>query len=429
MTYAQSLDYIAGLEKRGWRLGLDRMQEFARLAQIEQHGFDPYRIVHVAGTNGKGSVTEYVQQILKAHGVHVGGFFSPFVYSIRERIQLDASPISEMAFAEAATVLQPIADGMVSTEFGGPTEFEFKTAMGLHCWKREQCAWVALEVGLGGRLDATNIVDPACSVIVSIGHDHMEFLGDTLEKVATEKAGIIKPGKPAVVGKVDDENARNAIRRIAREADAELWEFGNEIQVSGSKLFEITTPAGRISDIHPGIPGAVQPHNLALAVAALQLSGFDLDPDAARRGAAAAKLPGRYQVFPWRERRFVLDGAHNWEASLALAIDLESDPEIREPVVLITAMLQGHDIDPFYRPLAPRVERAFVPPVDFHRSRDPQDLSSAIRQSIPQTRPCRSVSEAVQYALAACRPGQTIVVTGSFYLVGEVGRLIGADAL
>ncbi|HEY0866603.1 MAG TPA: hypothetical protein VGE01_04465, partial [Fimbriimonas sp.] len=220
MTYPEALAYVSGLEPRGWRLGLDRMQAFIDRAGLSQNvgrppGTDPAgkpgaRFIHVAGTNGKGSVTAFLQSMLVEHGYRTGAFFSPYVVDPRERVQFGRSLISESDFASVVAHLKPIAESFSETEFGGITEFEFKTAVGVEYWRRKRCEWVALEVGLGGRLDATNVVHPACSAIVSIGYDHTQILGDTLEKIAFEKAGIVKPETPLVVGDVP-EPARRVI--------------------------------------------------------------------------------------------------------------------------------------------------------------------------------------------------------------------------
>jgi dihydrofolate synthase / folylpolyglutamate synthase len=207
MDYQQAQDYIASLAQRGWRLGLDRMTEFAARADLvgSLGDGDSPKFIHVAGTNGKGSVTAMLQSCLVDQGHRTGAFFSPYVVDPRERIQFGREMISKEDLAAIATKLMPIGESLSETEFGGVTEFEFKTAMGFEYWKQKECDWVALEVGLGGRLDATNIITPASSAIVSISYDHVSILGETLAEIAREKAGVIKPGRPVVVGEMPDE--------------------------------------------------------------------------------------------------------------------------------------------------------------------------------------------------------------------------------
>src|SRR6185436_18334668 len=231
MTYDEALAYIASLAPRGWRLGLDRMQAFVdKIGMQDALGAEGGpQFIHVAGTNGKGSVTAYLQSILVEAGYKTGAFFSPFVYDPRERVQFGRELISKEDLAKLTEELIPIAESFSDTEFGGITEFEFKTALGFLYWKRKQCEWVALEVGLGGRLDATNVVTPKASIIVSIGLDHTNILGHTLAEIAYEKAGIIKPKVPVVVGQMPHE-ALEVIERAAAEREAPIWRYGKEIR-------------------------------------------------------------------------------------------------------------------------------------------------------------------------------------------------------
>src|SRR5688500_11172275 len=214
MTYTEARKYIESLQARGWRLGLDRMEAFLdRLGNPH----DGLRAFHVAGTNGKGSVTGMIAACLTSAGYKTGSFYSPYVYDFRERIQIDGEMISEADVARLTALIKPVADEMACEEVGGPTEFEFKTAMAFVFWKEMGCEVAAVEVGLGGRLDATNVIEePICAVITEIGLDHQQYLGDTIEKIAFEKAGIIKPGRPVVTG-VTDDRAHKVISEVATE--------------------------------------------------------------------------------------------------------------------------------------------------------------------------------------------------------------------
>lgn len=421
MTYPEALDYIAALAPRGWRLGLDRMAEFARRAGLSDAlGPDAPAFVHVAGTNGKGSTTAYVQSLLHESGYRVGAFFSPYVYDPRERIQLGRELIPETIFAGLATLLEPIAEEFTETEFGGISEFEFKTAMALMFYKRLRCEWVALEVGLGGRLDATNIVTPRVGVIVSIGLDHTNILGGTLAEIAHEKAGIIKPGVPVVVGHMPPE-ALTVIEREAADKGAEIWRYGIEISLEraardGSLV--VTTPRGRHAGLNLGIEGAMQEHNLALAVAACDAAGATRTLGGLQRGSALARIPGRFEIRKVGGKTFILDGAHNPDAADVLAQSLES---LRlGSIHLLTGMVEGHDPSAFYARIWPLVEAATVVPVGVPRTLDPNLIAKGL-----QTAEVAIDAEAgLERALAAIQ--DVVLVTGSFYLVGEVGRLLDA---
>lgn len=406
MNYQEALNYVASLAPRGWRLGLDRMSEFAQRGDF-MPGPD-CKYVHVAGTNGKGSVTAYVQSLFVELGYNAGAFFSPYVYDPRERVQLGFELISEGDFARIVTDLLPIAESFSETEFGGITEFEFKTAVGFQFWKEKGCQRVALEVGLGGKLDATNIIESSVPVIVSIGLDHTSILGNTIKEIATEKAGVIKQ-TPAVCGLVTDE-ARSVIRKAAK---SDLIEFGRDIFIIDST---ITTPRAHYEGVTTGIKGTLQMHNAALAIAAVELTEDNALPlERVQNAIAKARAPGRFEERMVKGQHWILDGAHNRAAAEVLA---ESLP--KQGFTLLTNMVQGHDPELFYEPLLRYAEEIIVCPIDFHRAREVDEISTLLSALTAKTaRTAGSVKEAVEIAQRRKTP---VLVTGSFYLVGEVGR-------
>lgn len=417
MTVAQAIAYLDSLSLRGWRLGLDRMEELVRRAGLEA-ALTELKHIHIAGTNGKGSLAAYVQSILTYAGYPAGGFFSPFVYDIRERIQLNAEPISAEDFTLWVETLRPIADSLEGTEFGAVTEFEFKTAMGLAHWQAKGAEWVALEVGLGGRLDATNVVTPAAAVIVSIGLDHTGILGETLGEIAREKAGILKAGIPAVIGDLPPE-AREAVRQVATARGITLWEFGREfgLAVTGEAFTPVRTLA-----VEAPLPGRHQRHNVAVAIAALDAAGAQLTDEQIRQGLSKTRIPGRFERRSIQGRLVILDGAHNAESMEALAETLAGEyPEERFAAVF--GMLEGHDPGPVARAVERFAAEIHLSPIDFRRSRRPEDLAPyfdvpAFVHKGPETA-----------LLAALDGGRAVVVTGSFYLVGEVGQTISFSSL
>jgi dihydrofolate synthase/folylpolyglutamate synthase len=419
MTYQEAVAYIASLAPRGWRLGLDRMQAFCARAGLEPALGAPEgpQYVHVAGTNGKGSTTAYLQSLMVESGVKTGAFFSPYVVDPRERVQLGRELIAPEELAAITEELRPVAEAFTETPFGGITEFEFKTALGLRCWQRNACEWVALEVGLGGRLDATNVVTPRASVIVSIGLDHTSILGDSLEQIAYEKAGIIKPGVPAVIGQMDDV-PRQVMESAARERGAPLWRYGSDVRWEDGAVI---TPVRRVEGLRPGIVGEMQGHNLALAIAALDAAGLSIDEDAIRRGAVRAYVPGRFEAREVRGRTVLLDGAHNADSARVLRASLDRHyPDQR--IVLVSNMLQGHEVSAFYGPLAERIASAHVVPIDFHRARGVDETVATLTGLLPRVQGHASVAEGIEAALAE---DGLVLVTGSFYLVGEVMAALG----
>lgn len=418
LSYEDAAAYLSTLQKRGWRLGLDRMEEFARRCGVfEDLGSGHTKFLHIAGTNGKGSVTAYLQSILVESSLRTGAFFSPYVVDLRERIQFGRDLIPKRDFARLMAKIIPIVESMDDSDLGSVTEFEVKTALALMYWKEMACDFVAIEVGLGGRLDATNIVHPAACGIVSIGYDHMAILGNTLGDIATEKAGIIKPGIPVVTGDLPSE-ALEAVARKVDEVGSPWWRWGCEVVLEGSRPYVVHTPAGSIESLTPGLEGAPQPHNMAVAVAMILAAAVPTTPEDIRRGVACAFLPGRFQRLEHDGHLFVLDGAHNGESALQLAASLHRTFAGRN-FTLITGMVDGHEPDLVYRPLWEFIARTFVAPINFYRALPPIDLVSRV----PNGTPTASVDEAIDAALAHDSP---ILVTGSFYLVGDVLRALEA---
>ncbi len=418
MTYEASLGYIEGLQGRGWRLGLERMRAFVAAAGLEGvlgGAGSPIRYLHVAGTNGKGSVTAYLQAMLVAQGFRAGGYFSPYVVDPRERIQIGGEMISRGEFAAVATELRDVVEAFDLTGWGGVTEFEFKTAMGFLAWKRAGCEVVALEVGLGGRLDATNVVTPAACAIVSISLDHTAILGNTEGEIAREKAGILKAGAPGVVGPVGAE-AMTAIEAVAAEVGAPLLRYGRE--------FGGVAPRDGEEALVPGLVGPHQRENALVAFVAARAGGYLRDPAIAAEAIRGTRLVGRMQTISLGGREVLADGAHNTASGARLADHLNAVR--KEPWTAIVGMLEGHDPGEFFsgrglgrQGLGRRgLGRVLAVPVENPRSLAPGAVAAAARGAGVAAEACGSLGEALG------RAGEgLVVVTGSFYLVGEAIRL------
>lgn len=404
MTYQEALRYIAGMQGRGWRLGLDRMSAFVDklgLSEFLGNGKGP-QFIHVGGTNGKGSVTAFVQAVLASAGFKTGGYFSPYVYDIRERVQLNCCPISKADLADLVARMQPIADSFSKSEYGEITEFEFKTALGFLYWAESHCEWVALEVGLGGKLDATNVVTPAVSVITSIGLDHTEILGTTEREIAGEKAGIIKAGRPVVVGDVSAE----------------------ALEVIGEKAESVGAPL-----LHcPRGPEPIRDYNAKLASLAVGAAGVEISPDVRKSALEGVKLPGRYQTHSYEGTLCILDGAHNPPAARVLAELLRRDFPGRR-MVLLTGMLSGHEPAAFYESFEGLFSAVITTSIDFHRAIDPIELARQIPSMAPICESHPDRSRAIARAIDLAGREGIIVISGSFYLVGAMGRMIGADRM
>ncbi|HMS56775.1 MAG TPA: folylpolyglutamate synthase/dihydrofolate synthase family protein [Fimbriimonadaceae bacterium] len=397
------------------------MQEFLTRAGLSEVVNQPL-FIHVAGTNGKGSVTEFVQSLLIAHGYQTGGYFSPYVYDLRERVQFNHEPIPEDDFARIATALRPIGDELESTDFGGPTEFEFKTAVGFAYWTERQADFVSLEVGLGGRLDATNVVTPAVAAIVSIGLDHTAILGNSIAEIAYEKAGIIKSGRPVVVGGLQPE-AMDVVNEQVQSMGVPVFRWGHEFHSKwhGERL-NIQTPLSTYEDLEIGLYGQIQGQNAAIAVMSLEAAGIALAADSVRSGLASAKIPGRFEVVQWKGKTVILDGAHNLEAMREF-VDSFKSRFLGQKAAVITNMVQGHSFERLYTPLLDVADRVVVAPIKFHRALEPEQVAGHLRQFVA-TETATSIEDALERVLASNQ--NLVIVTGSFYLVGEIGNAIRA---
>jgi dihydrofolate synthase/folylpolyglutamate synthase len=420
-TYEEAIRKIEELEPRGWRLGLDRMQAFCSFA-----GLDPWlgvgprpNYIHIAGTNGKGSTTAFVESLLRAQGYRTGAFFSPYVIDYRERIQSSGAPISKEDLASSTELLFESVDAFGESEFGGITKFEFEAALGFLYWGKQNCEWVALEVGLGGRLDATNVVSSKCSIVVSIGLDHTAILGKTVELIAGEKAGIIKPGVPVIVGDMAP-SALRVIENKAYEAGSPVWRFGREIllnEVAGS--FDIQTPVGTHKALQPSLIGQKQPHNLALAVASIDACGLVLDEKAERFGALSTRAPGRFEQINVAGALFIVDGAHNADAARALLATLQTVHESRKPWVMVTNTIGGHDARSFYEVFSGSIRSVHIPPIHSPRAIDPEQSLNLAAPYFESAIAHLTLADAIKAARKEAGDQGLVLVTGSNYLAGE----------
>ncbi len=384
------------------------MDEFVDRLGLRDYVTGPGRPLyfHVAGSNGKGSTVCFLQHLLHAHGLKTGACYSPYVRTVRERVQVGLDLIEKEDFARYASVLMETGETLEDTEFGGPTEFEMKTAMGFLCWAEMKVEAVALETGLGGRLDATNIVDPAVSIITSISLDHTAYLGDTIEKIAFEKAGIIKPGRPVVVGSVPD-----AALRVIREV---ALERGSEVHVLGE---DFTCADGRFSfgsfvleGIELGMEGAWQWSNAGCALAALMLAGITVKDSATLSALKAVQLPGRLQVFEYKGKKVIVDGAHNPEAVGVLC------DWVREncpgSVAVVAGGLRGHDFGLVLEELRKPDAEIYLTPLDEPRSLTVEELAEHGERVSARS------EDAFEKAVASGR--DVVLVAGSFILAGEI---------
>ena len=422
MDFDEALEYLQGRLRMGVKLGNDRF-----LALLDRLGSpqNRLRVVHIAGTKGKGSTTAMAASVLSAAGYKVGAYLSPYVYDVRERVQINGEMISREDFARWVSVIQPHVEALERTELGATTEFELKTAIGL-CYFAEQAVdFAVLEVGLGGRLDATNVISsPLVTVITNIGLDHTEILGETLGAIAAEKAGIIKEGIPCVTGVPVGGEAWQVIERICRERHAPLIAIQPPSDDAGS--LTLTTERRALRGVQLRLRGAFQAQNAAAALTALDSIGLEALPlvpnEVVQRGLEAAWVPGRLQQVS-EQPTVVVDVAHNDISAMALADALRTQFQAESRrVIFVVGLSRNHDPEAFLKPLAGLNPAALIATQPACRPRPAEDIASAARDlGMPNIATVESsVLDAVRSALKEARPDDLICLTGSFYTVGDV---------
>ena len=412
LTYKQALAWLYGLQRFGIKLGLENTQrliaELSRKGDLQiAHGglfatgrirptggeaAAPWKVIHVAGTNGKGSVCAMIDSILHAQGYCTGLFTSPHLVTFRERIRVNGEMISEDAVASGLTAIRVL----IADWNPHPTFFEVATALALKHFAETKIDFVILETGLGGRLDATNAIQSNVSVITQIDFDHERWLGKTLPEIAAEKAGIIKPRVP-IVSAAQRPEAEEVIRARAAECEAPI-EF----------------VAASYDETPIALAGSHQKHNAALAIAALRAARIDIGELAIVRGLANVKWPARFQR--WDDRT-IIDGAHNPGAARALA---ETWREVfgDQRATLILAVLSDKDLRGICEGLAPISDYVLLPKIRSERAAPPEDLARALSVIAPSL-PC-SITRSLAHALDEARERpHPILLTGSLHFAGE----------
>ncbi len=423
--------YLARRVRFGMKFGLETMRALVAEMGHPEHAFPS---LLVAGTNGKGSVVAYCDAALRASGLRTGRYTSPHLVRVNERIAVDGRDVTDRDFAAAVRSVRDAAERLVRRRVlrAHPTFFEVLTAAAFAHFQRRCVDVAVLEVGLGGRLDATNVVDPVASAIVSIDLDHEVYLGRTLAAIAGEKAGVMRAGRPTVVGPVPEE-AREAIRAHARTTRSRLVEatrgatfvLGHARAAAGPSAIDLRTPSGRYAGLRP-LPGAHQRDNLLVAVRLLEeVKGQGLPVDLRRVSGAVARTrwPGRLERVPG-DPALLLDGAHNPAGARALAAYLEGGP----PFVLLFGAMADKDVRGLARELFPLATDIVLTRPRVSRAASPDEI--ARRSSPLGARAYKEpgVARALRLARRLARahgPGTTVVVAGSLYLVGAVTQLRG----
>jgi len=485
MSYSETIHYLYNLQKHGIKFGLDNISKLMSALENPHRAFPS---IHISGTNGKGSTSAIIASILKASGLKAGLFTSPHLLSFTERIRVDNEEITEYEVVNLAEEIREKISNLQSSIPGfSPTFFEVVTAMAFLYFRRKKIDIAVIEVGMGGRLDATNIIIPEITVITSIGYDHREFLGNTLKEIAYEKAGIIKDGIPAVVSS-QTPDVLEVIKAKAEEKNAKVYLYDRDFSstlkrddLSGIYFDYFNGDYFTIYDLYLPLAGEFQMLNASVAIKAVELLIKKLTSRSSllashtklrsylspsptppiishhfiREGIRNVKWPGRLEIVR-TEPLILIDGAHNADAAVALSHVLKKNFLDRfKRIILVLGIMGDKDIEGIMRPLLPLATEIILSSPDYERAASPPRLAAiAASLGFPDVHIAPTVKDALELAINICHQSNPllphnnppsppfikggitnstfitqhsslILVTGSFYTIGEAKEFIG----
>ena len=442
MNYRGTIQYLYDLRKYGFKFGL---QNITKLMDALHNPHRNFRSVHVAGTNGKGSTAALISSVLRATGLRVGLFTSPHLISFTERIQVNGREISGQ---EVSELTAEIRETVGNLEDFSPTFFEVVTAMAMVYFKRQEVDIAVVEVGMGGRLDATNILVPEVSVLTPVGIDHSQFLGSSLREIAREKAGIVKQSVP-VVSALQEPEPEAVIREVSEERNSPLFLYGKDFHGSllsyGLKglTFDYLDGSCHMKNLFVPLTGPHQLMNVCVAIKSVLQTSFDTTLDisnAAKQGLRSVRWPGRFDLISTRPP-VIIDGAHNPAAAQALAKTLhQTFGSDSVKLIMVFGIMSDKDIRGILSPLLPLAHKVICTAPRDARAATPATIAEVVTSlGHPESRTAPTVKEALALAenLSQEEPRRSdpdefeslIVVTGSFYTIGEAKEALGETAL
>ena len=442
MLYEEAMKYLQDLTKFGFNFGLGRINELLRRLGNPHHFL---QVIHIGGTNGKGSTLAMVASILQAAGYRTGAFTSPHLHDYTERYTINGKPVPRPRVGELIDRLRPHLEQMVAEGFEHPTEFEVSTALAFMYFYEEQVDFLVLEVGLGGAIDSTNVVNPLVAVITNVAMDHTDYLGKTIKEIATVKAGIIKESTPIITA-ADDPEALEAISQTAQEKQAPLIRVLNSQIPLPSSFRQVTYKGGKFSlagqyltvqglkntyaNLFLPLLGRHQLINASTAVAVCEVlaeKGYAVTPKAIYQGLANTVWPVRLEIFPGAPL-IVLDGAHNYDGAKAFRQALD-DYFPHQEIIMVLGMLGDKERARIVQELAPRARAVIVTKPNSPRAQDWQNIAGEILHYTKEMHIIETIKEAVEKAFDIARPDEVICFTGSLYMVGEAKRILRKRSL
>ena len=419
MTAEQALEYIHSVCWKGSIPGLGRTNTL-----LEKMG-NPHKdlkYVHIAGTNGKGSTAAMTASILRKAGYRTGLYTSPYIYQFGERMQVDGQMISDEELVEITEYVKPLADSMEES----PTEFELVSCIGFEFFKRKGCDIVVLEVGMGGLLDSTNVIPcPEVAVITNIGLDHTDVLGNTLEQIAMNKAGIIKENGNAVIYR-SAPSVEAGFEKVCAEKNTKLKKADfSGLQLKSHDLFEQIFDCGEYKDIRLPLLGDHQLHNAAVVLAVAETlieNGWNITGENIYDGIRDVSWPGRFDIIT-RDPLFIIDGGHNPQCLEALVKNIQDYLSGRR-IIAITGVLADKDYGDMYRPVLPYIEQFVCVTPPNPRRLPAAELAQHLTQAGATATAFESIAEGVRRAIALAGRDGAVLCFGSLYTIGDIRNAV-----
>ncbi|MGZ3523417.1 MAG: bifunctional folylpolyglutamate synthase/dihydrofolate synthase [Thermodesulfobacteriota bacterium] len=415
-AYQKSLDYLYGLEKFGMIFGLNQIE---RILSVTGNPHKEIQAIHIGGTNGKGSTAAMMSSILQKEGYRVGLYTSPHLIRFTERIKVNGKEIEEKEVAALTEWMKKeIEAAGIAPRF---TFFDFTTAMAFHYFKQKLVDLAVLEVGLGGRLDSTNVVDPLISVITNVAKDHEEHLGKSILKIAGEKAGIIKKGRPLITAATTPQ-ALHLFSKICREKESPFYRVGKEFRYARAEDgdFDYEGLNRKLWSVHLNLKGFHQIINAATAFGAMEVLedlGYRVSTDAMIDGVREVEWPGRLEMVS-SSPGVILDGAHNPAGALVLKESLEKEFQFQHLVLLI-GIMKDKDIQSILQLLAPLADHIILTRPHTDRATPPLLLKKILGRSGKKAEIVEDLNEAIVRGLSLVGKEDLLCITGSLYTVGE----------